>query len=164
MVGAERETLKELIQELASTLGLDASSWQDGHGRWEIYRRAADHPGVVEKMYRAVEIEPDPSISSAAVVMMLERVDCSTRARWVELIQPQVRKFAEIRARELDIFESLTSPGVTVEQADLEGWSDWLQLRVAKSASDRLVLSRISEHGRTKRIRRIAADRLRADK
>ncbi|MEU6310671.1 hypothetical protein [Streptomyces sp. NPDC047014] len=161
MVAADRETLEALIKELAEALGDDLPSWRDGHARWDIYRRISLKAGAVDNLRRAVEIEPDAPIASAIVVMMLEHLDPSTRAEWVEMLHPSVRPFSAVRARELETLESLSAPSVPrVDKTALEGWSDWLQLRIVESVTDRRILSTMAEQGRTKRIRRVAAERL----
>jgi hypothetical protein len=163
MVDADRESLlRDLVQEFSEALGEAAPTWRDGHARWGLYRRIGALPGAAESLLRAAEIEPDVSIASAIVVMMLERVDASERSRWVDVLDPSVRRFSEVRSRELGIFESLGS-GFNSDYIDsntVEDWSDWLQLRVVQSVRNNHVLSVLFSHGRTKKIRRLAGEAL----
>lgn len=151
-----------LLRQLADIIGQDVPDCRDGHARWGLYRQVATQPGAAVLLRKAAEAEADPSISSAIVVMMLERIDPSERRQWVEVLDPSVRSFSEIRSRELEIFESLVSNTARREISPdiLAAWSDWLQRKVVESIRDERLLSDLAEFGRTKRIRRLAREAL----
>ncbi|WP_280716988.1 hypothetical protein [Kitasatospora sp. MAP5-34] len=162
-MGADGDpVLGDLVRELGALVALEIPDWRDEHARWGLYSRAGEHPEAVDLLRRAVAVDPDPSLASAVVVMMLERIDSSQRAQWVGMLDPSVRRFSEVRSRELGLLESVRS-GDDLDSIDsntVDGWSDWLQRRVAESARDGRVLSLLSRHARTKRIRRIAGEAL----
>ncbi|MEU9063186.1 hypothetical protein AB0D13_31045 [Streptomyces sp. NPDC048430] len=136
------------------------ASWEDGHARWELYRRAAEQPAAHALLLDAVRAETDGPLASAVVVLMLEKTPVAAHGSWTAALDPEVRDFAERRSGELAVLESLDR-SVPVHDAEGVGaWSDWLQLRVAQSrAESRLpLLDLLAEHGRTKRIRRTAAE------
>ena len=155
--------LHDLVQRLARAVaGGTASAWRDEHARWDLYRQAATIPQATELLRQVVEIEPVGSLASAAVVMMLERVIPSERIGWIEVLDPSVRSYPEVRARELGILEVVSS-GVLrdgVNADTVEDWSDWLQRRVAESSGNRQILSVLADHARTKKIRRLAQEAL----
>ena len=162
-MGADSDSaFGDLVRELGALVGLEVPDWRDEHARWGLYRRAGEDPEGLDLLRRAVAVDPDPSLASAVVVMMLERIESSQRDRWVGMLDPSVRKFSEVRSRELGLLESVRSGNDldSIDSNTVEGWSDWLQCRVAESARDGRVLSVLSRHARTKRIRRIAGETL----
>ncbi|MEU9358289.1 hypothetical protein AB0D35_09285 [Streptomyces sp. NPDC048301] len=132
----------------------------DGHARWELYREAAGSPSSHALLLDAVRAETDGALASAVVVLVLETAPADERALWVEALPPEVRDFAERRAEELAVLdrceEGQESGGYSAQ--DLDSWSDWLQLRAARPGRPRRLLDLLAEHGRTKRIRRTAAE------
>lgn len=139
---------------------VDGDRWTDGHARWELYRSAAGQPEAAELLLAAVQAETDLPLSSSVVVMMLEKVPAGERRRWVDALDPAVRDFAEQRSAELAVLDSLAQGDSSFDAGDVEAWSDWLQLRVAQAGTDGdgNVLDVLAGHGRTKRIRRHAAE------
>ncbi|MFD7610839.1 hypothetical protein [Streptomyces sp. NPDC059828] len=85
------------------------------------------------------------------------------RDAWVQALAPSVRSFSERRARELGVLEAVQSGEFAAGGAIgmIEGWTDWLQLRVASAAQDADLLRSLADHGRTKRIRHTAREALR---
>ncbi|MET7366723.1 hypothetical protein ABZS61_12970 [Streptomyces sp. NPDC005566] len=139
---------------------VDEDRWTDGHARWELYCRAAGQPEAAELLLAAVRAETDLPLSSSVVVMMLEKVPAEGRRRWVDALRPENRGFAERRSDELAVLDSLDREDRSFDAGDVEAWSDWLQLRAAQgeTGGDGHVLDLLAEHGRTKRIRRHAAE------
>ncbi|WP_405692721.1 hypothetical protein [Streptomyces sp. NBC_01185] len=137
----------------------DGASWEDGHDRWELYRRAADRPPAHELLLDAVRAETDEPLASAVVVLMLERLPISEHGRWTAALRPDVRGFAERRSGEMAVLASLDRDAAAHDAESVRTWSDRLQLRVARGGAtrSRRLLDLLAEHGRTKRIRRIAA-------
>lgn len=137
----------------------DGASWEDGHVRWELYRRAADRPPAHELLLDAVRAETDEPLASAVVVLMLERLPVTEHGRWTAALRSDVRGFAERRSGELAVLASLDRDAAALDAESVEAWSDRLQLRVARGGAtrSRRLLDLLAEHGRTKRIRRIAA-------
>ncbi|MEU0301908.1 hypothetical protein ABZ252_20930 [Streptomyces sp. NPDC006175] len=138
------------------------ATWEDGHARWELYRRAAEQPAAHALLLDAVRAETDGPLASAVVVLMLEKTPVAAHSSWTAALDPEVRDFAERRSRELAVLESLDRSAPDCDREAVGAWSDWLQLRVAgsRAESHRPVLELLAEHGRTKRIRRTAAGSL----
>ncbi|MFI6930713.1 hypothetical protein [Streptomyces sp. NPDC050287] len=156
--------LGELLRQLAQAVGHDeaGASFTDGHERWSLYRAAMDTPAALSLLFEAVSLERDGPLASGVVGDVLERVPEDERRRWVEVLPPSVRDFPARRARELGVLASLERGAVPVAAVGgrIDGWSDWLQLRAVRATPDKEVLRVISEQGRTKKIRRAAADAL----
>ncbi|MFB8028978.1 hypothetical protein ACFQ6U_29690 [Streptomyces sp. NPDC056465] len=138
------------------------ASWEDGHVRWELYRRAAEQPAAHALLLDAVRAETDGPLASAVVVLMLERVPVAEHGSWTAALDPEVRDFAERRSGELAVLDSLDRRAAGYDAAEVGSWSDWLQLRVAQSRAEshRPALDLLAGHGRTKRIRRTATESL----
>ncbi|MEV6263263.1 hypothetical protein AB0M42_21275 [Streptomyces sp. NPDC051784] len=167
---AERQTgLLARVEALNATVRGESAPhdgvrfWEDGHARWELYREAAGSPSSHALLLDAVRAETDGPLASAVVVLVLETAPADERALWVEALPPEVRDFAERRAEELAVLDALDrcdegreSGGYSAQ--DLDTWSDWLQLRAAGPGRPRRLLDLLAEHGRTKRIRRTAAE------
>lgn len=163
MVDAEvPPELRDAVGRLEGLVGTTVSDLTDGHARWELYRAALASDAARPGLLAAVVAEPDGALASAVVGEALERVPRDDREAWVLALAPSVRAFSERRARELGILEDLRS-GAEAPVLDAEligGWSDWLQLRIVAEVSDVSVLRALAESGRTKRIRRTAAESL----
>ncbi|WP_328356743.1 hypothetical protein OG800_17415 [Streptomyces sp. NBC_00445] len=135
-------------------------SFTDGHDRWSLYRAALDTPAALPLLFDAVSLEPDGPLASGVVGDVLERVPEDEREQWVQLLPPGVRDFSARRARELGVLASLEQGGMPSDAVGeiIDGWSDWLQLRAVRAASDKEVLHVVSQKGRTKAIRRAATE------
>ncbi|MDV5148443.1 hypothetical protein R1T08_30840 [Streptomyces sp. SBC-4] len=154
--------LRHAVRRLAGLVGWDVPDVTDGHARWELYRAALASDTARPGLLAAVAVEPDGAVASAAVGEALERVPRADRDAWVQALAPSVRAFSERRAHELGVLEDLRSGSMVRAPAPelVDGWSDWLQLRIAAEVSDSSVLRVLAESGRTKRIRRAAAEAL----
>ncbi|MEU2678937.1 hypothetical protein ABZ638_18850 [Streptomyces sp. NPDC007107] len=112
----------------------------------------------------AVRAETDGPLASAVVVLMLERTPVAEHGSWTAALDPEVREFAERRSGELAVLDSLDRDAAGHAAAGVESWSDRSQLRATRSRAEshRPALDLLAEHGRTKRIRRAAAESLAA--
>lgn len=155
--------IADLVRELAGMLGDSSPNWRDEHVRWEIYRQASLLSQTAELLLRAVEAEPEATMASAVVVMMLERVEPSERDKWLEALPPNVRRFAEARSVELGILDLMSSGDVPEDFGvdTVGGWTDWLQRKIVESTRNVDVLEILASHARTKKVRRLAHDALR---
>ncbi|MER6474921.1 hypothetical protein [Streptomyces filamentosus] len=142
--------------------GWRVSEVTDGHARWELYQAALASDTARPALLAAITREPDGALASGVVGAVLERVPRAERGAWVEALAPAARAFCARRADELEVLEHLRAGSLAPEPdpALVEGWSDWLQLRIAAEVSDPAVLRALAEAGRTKRIRRAAAEAL----
>lgn len=151
------------IGRLAVLVGVDpAQAAVDEHARWELYRKALADVRHRPNVLRVLSLEPNTPLASATVVHALEVVSAREGPQWVSVLRggPQ-HDFAGRRLRELSILLNLRDdPQATVLDTDIDGWSQWLQLKVAEHAVGRSVLGRLAEVGSTKRVRRTALARL----
>ncbi|WP_406062270.1 hypothetical protein OG462_29740 [Streptomyces sp. NBC_01077] len=154
--------LREALRGLEDRLGRTVTDVNDGHARWELYRAALASDAARPGLLAAVVAESDGALASGVVGEALERVPRADRNIWVEALSPAVRAFSERRARELGLLEDLRAGAAAPapDSGSVAGWSDWLQLRIAAEVSDGAVLRLLAESGRTKRIRRAAAEAL----
>ncbi|NML53437.1 hypothetical protein HHL19_06875 [Streptomyces sp. R302] len=154
--------LRAAVRRLETLTGQRVSGTADGHARWELYRAALASDAARPALLTAVTAEADGALASAVVGEVLERVPRAERGAWVDALAPAVRAFCARRTDELGILEDLRA-GTRVPELGpglVEGWSDWLQLRITAEVSDPAVLRALAESGRTKRIRRTAAEAL----
>ncbi|MEU9200064.1 hypothetical protein [Streptomyces sp. NPDC048332] len=149
-----------VVSEISAHLGGVAAEVESEHDRWHLYLRAMDSPEGRKLLLRAVEVEPDQSVALSIVLEMMERLPSVESREWVRRLPPgKNRQFAEQRARDYCVMETLGEGG-TVDGGPGD-WSVWLQLRAAEVSTDSSLLTRLAETGGTKRVRRIAVDRLR---
>jgi hypothetical protein len=156
-------TLDDVIAELSLLGGLELSDPRDGHARWDLYRRSIGTGQRADLLHEAVAIESDPSIALSVVLHIMEKLPAADRSSWIsQLSVAKDREFAARRAIELGILELAIAGDLSIQGTNEapQAWSDWLQLRLANSCHDRDVLERLVERGTTKRIRRLAAQRM----
>ena len=164
MLAVDR-TLDEVIAELVVLGGSASVDPHDGHSRWALYRQALGAGQPSDLLLDAVAFEPDPSIALSLVLHVLEEVPEGDRPTWISrLSDSKGRDYATKRGEELGILQAAVAGDLAIDAVSMvfDAWSDWLQLRVAETCLDRAILGALSEHGRTKRIRRIASDRERS--
>lgn len=157
------DLLLRSLQQLETVLDRSpAPDYTDGHARWDLYRAAIGVPEAHPILFRAICSEGDASLAAGAVGQLLERLAPEERNAWVQALDPQVRGFSARRVQELDVLEAVTSRNLTAHEARaaIDGWSDWLQLRVIAASDDTDVLRLLSEVGRTRRIRNTALSSL----
>ncbi|MFE6286586.1 hypothetical protein [Streptomyces sp. NPDC057877] len=164
-MGASASDPSPLVLEVARRTGNGTVDPSDGHARWEVYRRAMDSPDEWDALLEIVGREPDPSIAMSVVLRMLERVPEAERTAWAERVPlEEKRSSALLRVRELRILEAARG-AAAAERApasdEVPEWSDWLQRRAAEESVSPEVLELLSQSGRTRRVRHVAAQRLR---
>jgi hypothetical protein len=155
------------LERIAALLDDHVGDASSGHERWRFYRRAIDLPGSWTDLLNAIKYEPDPSIASAVVVQLLERVPAEMRPTVVDVLgDGKEHDFVAARSRELEILESLLASAYDAQivHSRFASWSTWLQLRVAAEVGDQRILGQLAQSGRTKRVRSVAARRLRSGK
>lgn len=154
--------LRQALKELEERLGRSLTDASDGHARWELYRAALGSAAARPALLAAVTAEPDGALASGVVGEVLERLPRAERDTWVRVLPPAVRGFSERRARELAALEDLRTGALAPDRVPelVDGWSDWLQLRVAGEVRDATALRAVAASGRTKRIRRTATEAL----
>ncbi|XVV07516.1 hypothetical protein ACQPW3_19900 [Actinosynnema sp. CA-248983] len=150
--------LTAALADLARSVGADTVPTTDHHDRWALYHRALSVPEALAVLRRCAALEPDGAVAEAVVVAALERVDRAERGRWVDLLDDVHRPYAARRMAELALLEDITTGALSTVD-DVDDWSDWLQLRAAATAPASPILDALAERGRTKRIRRQAAER-----
>ncbi|NRQ38597.1 DUF3027 domain-containing protein [Nonomuraea sp. NN258] len=141
----------------------EAGAWStpedhDAQRRWRLYLRALDDLDErgLTLLRDALADEPDRELALAVVLRALESVGASERRPWIELTPPGPdRERAESRAVDLDALAGGPS-GVPGD------WSDWLQRRLAATTADLATLDLLAQAGRTRRVRRMAAERRQA--
>lgn len=156
---------RSVILDIARRVGVENVDLSSGHARWEIYRRVMGSPVEWGRLLEAVEAEPDPSIATSVVLQMLERVPEPERISWVENISTDGKhSLVSLRMREIKILEAVTGElGREYSPAcdQVSEWSDWLQRRASEQSTSPRVLGQLIHSGRTKRVRHLAAERMR---
>ncbi|MBA2948989.1 hypothetical protein [Streptomyces himalayensis] len=165
-MGARFSDLGSVVLEVARRTGSETVDLSSGHARWEVYRRAMEAPAEWGPLLEIVGLEPDPSIAMSVVLQMLERVPEAERISWAERISMEdKRSLAVLRVRELRILDVLSgNVGAEYDPAsdEISEWSDWLQRRASEESTSSRVLEQLSQLGRTRRVRHLSAERLRA--
>ncbi|UQU65997.1 hypothetical protein COUCH_06755 [Couchioplanes caeruleus] len=153
--------LDDVVGRLAVLVGVTAGDLEDEHARWEIYLEAMNLPAAYELLRRAVEAESDDNVAASVALRMLERTGEAERADWVNALRGAKREYVSRRAFELLILERIISGAMDPAEVaqEIDGWTDWLQLRVADSATAAGILDLLGEAGRTRRIRNVAKAR-----
>ncbi|MEE1941936.1 hypothetical protein V1L54_21435 [Streptomyces sp. TRM 70361] len=125
-----------------------------------------DSPAEWDSLLEIVGLEPDPSIAMSVVLRMLERVPEAERTVWAERIPvEEKRSSAVLRVRELRVLEAVSGAAgaeCVPTSDEVSGWSDWLQRRASEESISPGVLELLSRFGRTRRVRHLASERLRA--
>ena len=91
---------------------------------------------------------------------MVERSAPEERRSWVARLPAEVQGYARGRVAELETVDKLCSGEFPHDQVTdaLDNWSDWLQLRITEFVEDTAVLRILADQGRTKRVRKQAAE------
>jgi hypothetical protein len=155
------ELLDDAVEQLARLVGVAPGDLGDEHARWVIYLKGIESPAARDLLLRAVGAETDDNLAASVVLRMIEGIGEDGRAEWVNSLRGDKREYAHRRALELSILERILSG--TFDSAEvaqqIDGWTDWLQLRIAESATSPGVLDIVGEAGRTRRIRNTAKAR-----
>jgi hypothetical protein len=151
-----REEFAALLTKVVAAVG-EAPDLHADYGRWQLYRQAAVDPGLRGLLLDVVEEEPDRVLARAVVIYMLEVVGPDEHAQWISRLNEDEREFAQRRSTEWRVLRNARAHALCREvvEKELDGWTDWLQLRIAPyvEAEARPV---IEERGRTHRIRQLA--------
>ncbi|MEU7909141.1 hypothetical protein [Actinoplanes sp. NPDC049118] len=132
----------------------------DEHQRWTLYQRAIGCEACHPQLLAAVLLDPDDVLVAAVVTQMMEWVEAPGRERWIASVRTEKdRRYASRRAGEVDILR-LQGAIPNLDRELLATWTDWLQIRLAETTTVVGTLDQLARHGRTKRIRRTAAQRL----
>jgi hypothetical protein len=155
------DSFQELLADLVRCTGSTIGDANDEHERWPVYLAARERTECLGLLFRAVALEPVPSVALGIVLQVLGRLPESTRPAWIaQLRREDGRDYATRRAKEIAIYQSRAATPLLVDEDVQESWSDWLQLLLAEFSDEPPVLRRLAEKGRTKRIRRFATQRL----
>jgi len=151
-----REEFAALLTKLVAGVG-EAPDLHADYGRWQLYRQAAVDAGLRPMLLDVVQEEPDRVLARAVVIYMLEVLDGDEHSQWINRLEEDEREFAQRRSTEWWVLRSARAEALCREvvEAELDGWTDWLQLRIAPyvEAEARAV---IEQRGRTHRIRQLA--------
>lgn len=154
-------SLDDIVTELSQLTGSSIGDMGDEHERWSVYQSALKQSECIHLLFSAVALEPVPSLALSTVLQVLGKLPQSDRPVWIEQLQlAENRDYATRRAREFGIYQSRDVTPLLIDEDVQDSWSDWLQLLLAEFSKEPAVLGRLLERGRTKRIRRFAAERL----
>ncbi|GAB1689170.1 hypothetical protein [Krasilnikovia sp. M28-CT-15] len=154
-------SLDDAVGRLARVVGVTPGDLGDEHARWEIYLKAMNLPAAHELLIRAVDAESDDNLATSVVLRMIEKNGEAERIDWVNALRGDKRDYAHRRALELLVLERIISGAIdsTEVAQKIDGWTDWLQMRIADSATSPGILDIVGEVGRTRRIRNAAKGR-----
>jgi hypothetical protein len=155
---------QSVLTGIANAVGAHHTDIETDHGRWQLYERAMEASSALDLLRQAIALEEDRALAASVVLRMLEQVADVRQADWINQLAPDNRRLSERRAVEIQALRRARD-GVlpTIEiAADIGNWSDWLQIRLVDVLVDREGLAILSANGRTKRIRNLAAARLKA--
>ncbi|WP_354644357.1 hypothetical protein [Kitasatospora camelliae] len=157
-----QRSLAEVVGSLADRCGTVPGDPADEHDRWAVYRRALAEPACLPDLFDAVALEPDSALVLTVVLNLLGALPAADRPVWIgRLGTGDSRAHATRRARELAVLQSGSVTELLTDPSVQDLWSDWLQLGLAAASPEPAVLGRLADHGRTRRIRRLATTRAR---
>lgn len=155
----EGSPLSKLAQTLGHSVPLDLTLDSE---RWQIYDAALARRDLDERVLASLTSEPDEALRSAVVIRAIEYSHDEDRERWLaQLSDGKIRDFARRRLTETRLLNALDQAHGSSDLNGLREGSDWLQRRAAELCRSTPVLELLAEHGRTRRVRRKAATRLR---
>lgn len=156
--------LRAKLDELARVQDVRPGDLRDEHERWALYVVAIERGVGAARLFDLLPLEPDLAMAFSAVVKMVERSAPEERRAWLTRIPEDAREYARGRVAELETVDALRSGDFPADRVagSLDGWSNWLQLRVTEYVEDAAVLEIMATRGSTKRVRRQAAEGLRA--
>lgn len=167
----ERETthddisddLRARLQDLARVHDVEPGDLRDEHERWALYDLTMRREAGLSRLFDLLPMEPEAAVVSSVVVQMLERATPDERSAWLERVPESSRDYALKRKADLEIVDALCQGSLRSEEVarSVDDWSDWLQRRITVHVEDVAVLEIMAERGRTKRVRRQAAEALR---
>lgn len=151
------------LDDLARLLGVPVGDWSDEVTAGNVYYSAIPRTELHGLLRHAVRVELDRSLAESVVIGALEYCSTDDAAEWIALLGADSRRleYAERRAREVATLRAIAVPEASDAAPDVTEWTDWLQRRAVASASNRSLLVRLAEAGRTRRVRAAARERLR---
>lgn len=145
----------------------DRNILADEHLRLELYR-AAQGSLPVGKLAALILADPEFVMADAALVELIDYAAAEQAgaafSEWSSVVLDagvDRRAFPRKRIHEWRLLISLDDQPAE-GLADLVEGSDWLQRNAAGRTNQRTVLEALAEHGRTRRIRSLAGERLKS--
>jgi hypothetical protein len=157
------DDLDAVVTALAGQLGERVGDLDDEHERCRIFERAVQRRLGLDLVFRAIGLERDQSMAESVVTSVLEELPDSEHAAWIDQLAPDHRRYSQNRSAEIAIVRRARSAGYHAEElaAHLDTWSDWVQRRLVLVVDDPQTLAVLARHGRTRKVRNAAAERLR---
>ncbi|TFV33510.1 hypothetical protein E4K10_35565 [Streptomyces sp. T1317-0309] len=153
--------LEAVLAVLAGRLGADPGDPSDEHDRWAVYREALDDPAICRICSTSWPSSPSTASPSASSCTYRQSPP-SERPSWIDRLgTDRSRAYATRRAREVAVLQGDSVTALLDDPSVQDSWSDWLQLGLADSSDEPAVLHRLATEGRTKRVRRLASERIR---
>jgi hypothetical protein len=139
----------------------------DVHDRFSAYLERVGLVSVddASELLLVLDGESDRSMGESAMLELIDHLGNSSApdafTAWFGSNSRVLRRRART-ARRVDDWLTLMRArgGDSLDAADIEQASDWLQLRLASELAPSRGLATLAERGRTRRIRALAADRL----
>ena len=135
-----------------------ADAEPEEHVRYQRYRSMATDPQQWDELRGLLRDEREHAMTSSVIGEVLEIVPADDRDAWVA-IQPT--DWTVRRAAELAILDRCDdSPASESMVSKVLAGTDWLQRRAASRSTSRTLLGQLSEHGRTRKVRIAAVQRI----
>lgn len=149
------------LAELVRLLGRDGETdLRDEHGRWAVYQAAPARADVAGPLLAATVAEPEPALAVGVAFAMLERLPAGEAEPWVRAVPEPEREKVRARAGDLAVLRGRTPVDAVAVEPEVAAWSDWLQRRLADESHSAAVLTLLAAHGRTRRVRGVARERV----
>jgi hypothetical protein len=160
--GLPSARLRQLLDHMAdATASARVPGWADEHDRWHVYQAAVALCALGPSLREALASEPDEGVATSVVLLAFDRDPVREhRARWVDALSADRRAFVARRADDLSVLEGVCDGSLT-DVPDVTAWTHWLQRTSAEQSTVPDVLEQLARDGRTRKIRNIAAERLR---
>ncbi|MBB2924862.1 hypothetical protein [Cellulomonas cellasea] len=147
--------------ELVRLLGRDGTiDPRDEHERWAVYQAALARGDLLGPLLAATVAEPEPALAVGVAFAMLERLPAGEAEPWVRAVPEPEREKVRTRATDLAVLHGRTPADAAAAEREVAAWSDWLQWRLAAESHSAAVLTLLEAHGRTRRVRGLARERL----
>ncbi|MCC2323453.1 hypothetical protein [Cellulomonas xiejunii] len=160
--GLPSARLRQLLDHMADATGCArVPGWADEHDRWHVYQAAVALCALGPSLREALASEPDEGVATSVVLLAFDRDPVREhRAWWVDALPADRRAFVARRADDLAVLEGVRDGSLT-DVPDVTAWTHWLQRASAEQSTVPDVLEELARDGRTRKIRNIAAERLR---
>ncbi|WP_141372239.1 hypothetical protein [Cellulomonas cellasea] len=154
---ADGPALAELLRLVRRDGEIDP---RDEHDRWAVYQAALARADVAGPLLAATVAEPEPALAVGVAFAMLERLPAVEAEPWVRAVPEPEREKVRARAGDLAVLRGRTPVDAGAAEPEVAAWSDWLQRRLAAESHSAAVLVLLEAHGRTRRVRGLARERL----